>query len=413
MPRPAPPTTAAARTARPACALLAAGLLATACSPSSDEGDASVLTSLDYNIAEPQNAATAQMLEGCAEQAGVTVEREELPREQLMPRLLQGASQQDLPDLMLIDNPDLPQVAATGALLPLEEAGVSTDGFYPSVLEAGTHDGTLYGIAAGVNGLALFYDTGKLDEAGVEPPETWDDLRSAAEELTSGDTNGLAFSAIGHEEGTWTFEPFFWSNGAELTQVDSPEAVEALELWAGLVEDGSVSQSAVNWTQADVKDQFVGGRAAMMVNGSWQLPVLAEEDVEYGVVPLPVPEAGAEPAPPMGGEVWAVARNGEEREAKAVEVLQCLVEDANMTEWAELNAYVPGKEELARTLAEEDPGMAPFVESVPSARSRTADLGEDYPEVSSALADAIQSVLAGDADPEEALSQAQESVPAS
>lgn len=409
MTRPAPP--------RPVPALLATGLLtaATACSAGGGggDGDASTLTSLDYNIAEPQNTATGTMLEACADRAGVTVEREELPRDQLMPRLLQGASQQDLPDLMLIDNPDLPQVAATGALVPLEEAGVPTDGFYPSVLEAGTHDGTLYGIATGVNGLALFYDTEKLDEAGVEPPETWEELRSAAEELTGGDTKGLAFSAIGNEEGTWTFEPFFWSNGAELTRVDSPEAVEALELWQGLVEGGSVSQSAVNWSQADVKDQFVGGRAAMMVNGSWQLPVLDEEDVEYGVVPLPVPEAGDGPATPMGGEVWAVARNGGEREAKAVEVLQCLVGDDNMTEWAELNAYVPGKEGLAETLAEEDPGMAPFVESVPTARSRTAELGADYPTVSSALADAVQAVLAGDATPQEALSRAQESVPAS
>ncbi|WP_017559135.1 sugar ABC transporter substrate-binding protein [Nocardiopsis baichengensis] len=409
MTRPAPP--------RPVPALLAAGLLtaAAACSGGGGggDGDASTLSSLDYNIAEPQNTATEEMLEACADEAGVAVEREELPRDQLMPRLLQGASQQDLPDLMLIDNPDLPQVAATGALVPLEEAGVPTDAFFPSVLEAGTHDGTLYGIATGVNGLALFYDTEKLDEAGLEPPETWEELRSAAEELTDGDTNGLAFSAIGHEEGTWTFEPFFWSNGAELTQVDSPEAVEALELWQDLVEDGSVSQSTVNWSQADVKDQFVGGRAAMMVNGSWQLPVLDEEDVEYGVVPLPVPEAGTDPATPMGGEVWAVARSGGEREAKAVEVLQCLVDDDNMTEWAELNAYVPGKEGLAGALAEEDPGMAPFVESVPSARSRTAELGADYPSVSSALADAVQAVLAGDATPEEALSQAQESVPAS
>ncbi|WP_052809944.1 sugar ABC transporter substrate-binding protein [Streptomonospora alba] len=398
---------------RGSSALVAAGLLtlSTACAGGGGEEEVTSLTAMDYNLAEPQNGTTATMLKECGDQAGVEIERDAQPRDQLMPRLLQGASQQDLPDLMLIDNPDLPQVAATGALLPLDEAGLDTGGYYPSVLEAGTHEDTVYGIAPGVNGLALFTDTAVLDEAGVEPPQTWAELRDTAAELTEGDTKGFAFSAIGHEEGTWTFEPFLWSNGATLTELDSPEAVEALELWSDLVEEGSVSQSVVNWSQADVNDQFLGDRAAMMINGSWQLPVLDEEDLDYDVVPLPVPEAGADPATPMGGEVWAVARNGGEREQKAVEVLECLLSDDNMRQWAELNAYVPAKEELARQLAEDDPRMAPFVESVPTARSRTAELGEEYPDVSTAIADAVQEALAGSTSAEEALSQAQQSVP--
>ncbi|MDA0564332.1 extracellular solute-binding protein [Streptomonospora sp. S1-112] len=397
-------------------ALVAAGLLGltTACGGGGGEGgEVTSITALDYNLAEPQNGATESMLQECGEQAGVQVEREALPREQLMPRLLQGASQQELPDLMLIDNPDLPQVAATGALLPLEEAGFDTAGYYDSVLAVGTHEDTLYGIASGVNGLALFTNTALLEDAGVEPPATWAELRTAAEELTQGDTKGFAFSAIGHEEGTWTFEPFMWSNGASLTDLDSPEAVEALELWAGMVEEGSVSQSVVNWSQADVNDQFLGERAAMMINGSWQIPVLAEEDVDYEVVPLPVPEAGGEPATPMGGEVWAIGRNGAEREEKAAEVLRCLLSDANMSEWAELNAYVPAKEELAQRLAEENEQMAPFVESVPTAQARTAELGVDYPDVSAAIADAVQQALAGSGSAEDALAQAQQSVPES
>ncbi|QBI55886.1 sugar ABC transporter substrate-binding protein [Streptomonospora litoralis] len=409
------PTTRRAYILRGSSALVAAGLLTltSACAGGGGSEEVTSLTAMDYNLAEPQNGTTKKMLQQCGEQAGVEINRNALPRDQLMPRLLQGASQQELPDLMLLDNPNLPQIAATGALLPLEEAGFDTEGYYDSVLKVGTHEDTLYGLAAGVNGLALFTDTAKLEEAGVEPPQTWDELRDAAKKLTQGDTNGFAFSAIGHEEGTWTFEPFLWSNGATLTELDSPEAVEALQLWSDMVEEGSVSQSVVNWSQADVNDQFLGGRAAMMINGSWQIPVLDEQDVDYEVVPLPVPEAGADPATPMGGEVWAIARNGEEREQKAVEVLQCLLNEPNMREWAELNAYVPAKEGLAQQVAEENPQMAPFVESVPTARSRTAKLGEQYPDVSSAIADAIQQALAGSGSAEEALSQAQQAVPES
>ncbi|MDT0303180.1 sugar ABC transporter substrate-binding protein [Streptomonospora wellingtoniae] len=412
---PSAPTGRSPHLLRGSCALAAAGLLTltSACAGGGGEEEVTSLTAMDYNLAEPQNGTTQKMLDECGRQSGVEIKRDAQPRDQLMPRLLQSASQQELPDLMLLDNPNLPQMAATGGLLPLDEAGFDTGGYYPSVLEVGTHEDTLYGIAPGVNGLALFTNTAMLEDAGVEPPRTWDGLRGAAGDLTRGKTKGLAFSAIGHEEGTWTFEPFLWSNGATLTELDSPEAVEALELWSDLVEEGSVSQSAVNWSQADVNDQFLGERAAMMINGSWQLPVLDEEGAEYDVVPLPVPGEGADPATPMGGEVWAVARSGGEREKKSVEVLQCLLSDENMREWAELNAYVPAKEEAAQQLAEDDPRMAPFVESVPTARSRTAQLGEDYPDVSAAIADAVQEALAGSGSAEEALATAQKSVPES
>lgn len=399
---------------RVACVASATGLvvLGTACS-GNDGGEIDSLSAMDYNLAEPQNGATQALLDQCGDEAGVEIDRDAQPRDQLMPSLLQGASQQELPDLVLLDNPDLPQIADTGALLDLQDEGIDTAEYFDSTLEVGRHEGTLYGIATGVNGLGLYTNTELLADAGVDPPTTWTELRDAAEELTDDDINGYAFSAIGHEEGTFNFEPFLWSNGGSLTELDAPESVEALEFWVSLVENEYVSQSVVNWSQADVNDQFIGQRAAMMVNGSWQIPVLDEEDLDYDVVSLPVPEAGDDPATPMGGEVWAVGRNGQEREQLAVEVLQCLMGSDNVTEWAELNAYVPARQDLAEQMTEDNPEMAPFVESVPTAQSRTADLGQDYPEVSGALIDAVQEALAGSAGPAEALDQAQQSVPES
>ena len=84
-----------------------------------------------------------------------------------------------------------------------------------------------------------------------------------------------------------------WSNGGDEKNIATPETADALQLLVDLVKDGSASKSVVNWTQADVNDQFMAGNAAMMVNGPWQFPVLNEEpSLNYEVVPIPGAEGG-------------------------------------------------------------------------------------------------------------------------
>ncbi|MFC7327194.1 sugar ABC transporter substrate-binding protein [Marinactinospora rubrisoli] len=397
------------RGARPAAALLAAVLLAGCGGPGGTPDEpATTITELDYYTDEQGSAAWDEILATCEERTGITIERQSIPPDQMLQQVLQQVGSRSLPDLLFIDNPQLQQIAETGALTPLGGYGIDTDGYFPSIVEAGTHDGELYGLAPGVNGLALFYDRTLFDEAGIEPPTTWEELRAAAIELSTEDRYGLAFSAIPAEEGTWQFLPFFWSNGAELADLDSPEAVGALEYVSGLVADGAVSASVLEWNQNDVADQFVSGNAAMMVNGSWNLARLREEPgLDYGVVPIPVPEEGADPVVALGGEVAAIPATGAGTQQAAARVLDCLLADDVMTSWSAGHAYVPAREDAAARLAEDDPEMAPFAAQVATARSRTADLGGGYPPVSAALIDAVQSALTGDVSPAEALRAAQ------
>jgi multiple sugar transport system substrate-binding protein len=325
-----------------------------------------------------------------------------------MPKLLQEASARSLPDLALIDNPNLQQVAATGGLVSLSQAGLSTAGLYPSIVSAGTYQGQTYGIAPGVNGLALFYNKDMFAAAGLKPPTTWDELTADAKTLTTGSRRGIAFSAVGTEEGSFQFEPFFWTAGADLKNLASPQAVQALTLWKTLVDEGSASKSVVSWTQADVDSQFLAGNAAMMVNGPWQIPTLdAKAGLNYGIVPIPVPSPSAKPVTPLGGEVWTVGHSNSAREAKAVAVVKCLLSPDRSLEWSKDAGYIPSNEAAAAQLGQSDPQLAAFVTEVATAHARTAELGTAYPKVSTALYNAIQSCLAGGMSPQAALSQAQ------
>ena len=394
-------------TPRPLRRALAASclLLLAACGDSTTSGDADTVTEIDYYNADPQNAVLPGLLQECGKQAGVTIQRQTVPQGQLMSKLLVQASSRSMPDLALVDNPNLQQLAATGALVPLD---LSTTGLYPSIVAAGQYQGQTYGIAPGVNGLALFYNTDLFTKAGLTPPKTWDELSAAAKKLTQGSQYGLAFSAAATEEGAWQFEPFLWTGGADLHQLDSPQAVAALSLMQNMVTAGSVSKSVVTWTQSDVNDQFMAGKAAMMVNGPWQLPTLnAKKDLHFGIVPIPVPTSAAKPVTPLGGEVWAVAHSTSAREAKAVAVVKCLLSRDMSAKWSKEVGYIPSDETAAEQLAAGNPQLAAFVEEVATAKARTAELGTAYPKVSQALVEAIQAALAGNTSPQAALSQAQ------
>lgn len=394
-------------------AMAAAGVLVlAACGTGSGSsgGDSGTLTEIDYYDAAPQNTQLPQILDACAAETGVHIKHQQVPRAQFMPKLLQQASARQLPDLALIDNPDLQQLAATGGLVSLSKAGLTTDGLYPSIVEAGQYQGQTYGIAPGVNGLALYYNKDLFTRAGLTPPKTWDELTAAAKSLTAGSRYGLAFSAVGTEEGSFQFEPFFWTAGASLKQLDSPQAVKALTLWKDLVDAKSASKSVVTWTQADVNDQFMAGNAAMMVNGPWQLPTLnADKKLNFGVVPIPIPDASAKPVTPLGGEVWTVGHSNAKREAKAVAVVKCLLGQEESLKWSKDAGYIPSNQQAAAQLAQEQPQLSAFVAEVGTARARTAELGTAYPKVSQALAEAIQSALAGGAAPQSALAEAQRS----
>ncbi|WP_328461201.1 sugar ABC transporter substrate-binding protein [Streptomyces sp. NBC_00448] len=402
---PAGPGTLAALTAAAALVLTACG---TGTGSGGSGGGSDTLTEIDYYDAAPQNTQLPAILDECGKQVGVTIKHQQVPRAQFLPKLLQQASARSLPDLALVDNPDLQQLAATGGLVSLSKAGLSTAGLYPSIVQAGQYQGQTYGIAPGVNGLALYYNTDMFKAAGLTPPKTWDELTADARKLTHGSRYGVAFSAIGTEEGAFQFEPFFWTAGADLKKLDSPQAEQALTLWQKLVSAGSASKSVVTWTQADVNDQFGAGNAAMMVNGPWQLPTLdANKKLHFGIVPIPVPNAAAKPVTPLGGETWTVGHSNAAREAKAVKVVKCLLGHDESAKWSKDAGYIPSNQQAAAQLAHSDPQMAAFVQEIGTAKARTTELGTGYPKVSQALADAIQAALAGGTSPASALSQAQ------
>ncbi|WP_231916087.1 sugar ABC transporter substrate-binding protein [Microbacterium karelineae] len=398
------------RTLIAVAALAAVPLALASCGQGGGSGegaDDGTLTVLDYYNNEPDKTLMQEALDTCAAEVGVELERETVPGADLIQTVLQRSSSRTLPDVLMLDNPDVQEIAATGGLAPLSDFGVDTAGFAQGILDAATYDGEVYGLGPAVNTLGLFYDVEALDEAGIEPPQTWDELKDAAAELTQGDRYGVAFSAIANYEGSWQFLPFMWTNEGDETDLTSPEVAEALQLWVDLVDSGSASPSVVNWKQGDVKDQFVAGKAAMMINGPWQIPALAETDVEWASVQVPVNEEGQTPVAPLGGEVWTVPETGDESsQGLAAEFVECMSSPDIQMSVAESRYLVPTRTDLIDEYVEKVPDMAAFAEQVRNARSRTGQLGEEWPDAATVIYDAIQLAITGQASAADAFEQA-------
>jgi multiple sugar transport system substrate-binding protein len=376
----------------------------------SSSGGTPTLRVLDYYNDDPGKTVWQKALEACAQQAGAKISRESVPGATLIQKVLQQASSRTLPDVLMLDNPDLQQIAQTGALAPLDTFGLNANGYAKGVVDASTYQGKLYGLQPITNTIGLFYNKDMLAKAGVTPPQTWDQLRTAAKKLTSGSIYGLAFAANATYEGSWQFLPFMWSNGGDEKDIATPQTEQALQLWVDLMnKDKSVSKSALNWTQGDVNDQFRARKAAMMVNGPWNFPVLdADKSLHYAVVKIPAPTTGKPIVAPLGGETWTVPQTRDkDKQAKAAKIVACLNTDQNELGLGQQNQTIPTKTALLAKFASSNPNMKGFVDQIPNARARTGELGPDWPKAATKIYTAYQAALTGQAPPLQALQQAQ------
>jgi multiple sugar transport system substrate-binding protein len=147
----------------------------------------------------------------------------------------------------------------------------------------------------------------------------------------------------------------------------------------------------------------------MMVNGPWQFPVLnADSKLHYDVVPIPSPQAGGTAVAPLGGETWTVPQtSSKDRQQKAAKVVACLNSDDNQLLLAKERQTVPTKTALQAKFVADQPSMTAFSALVANARSRTGELGADWPKAATKIYTGVQSALAGGQPPLKALQEAQ------
>jgi multiple sugar transport system substrate-binding protein len=329
-----------------------------------------------------------------------------VPFPQLKQKLLQGATAGDLPDIVVIDNPDHSSFAALGVLADISDqvkAWGQASQYFEGPMQSTIYEDRNYGIPDNSNCLTLWANTSALKGAGVEMPGDWDALRSAVAKLTHGRQKGLAVSAVKSEEGTFQWLPFLWAAGADLDSLDSDGGRAALQLWVDFVQAGQMSESVVNWDQAAVLQQFENERAALMVNGPWQIGVIEADKpkLKWQVAPLPKDQTSASV---LGGENLAITASSKHVDA-AWEFIEWTQEPDRLRAYNITAGKIPSRKDVAQDPHwTEDPALKAFVEQLEVAKPRA--YGPKYPEISAAVQDMLQSALTGDQPVDAAVSTA-------
>ncbi|MFL6113903.1 MAG: extracellular solute-binding protein [Catenulispora sp.] len=405
-------TLAAAATA---CSSAASSPSATGGSTSKAGGGGGSAT---YTIWDPypqfdNSSAWVKLLSECGTKAGVKVNRTAFDTSDLTNKTLLAAQQGNSPDVLIIDNPVVSTLADGGVLTTTEENKIDTSAVSPNLLAAGQLGGKTYGIPIGANTLALYYNKAVLQAAGVDiaSVKDWPSLTAALAKATAAGKKGITFSAIGTEEGSFQFLPWFWGSGANLTALNSPQGVSAVTLWSDWLKKGYAPNSVINNTQTTSWQEFATGQYAFAENGTWQLANAKKAGFDYGVIPIPA-AAGGPAAAPTGGEFVTVpVQSKTDRYATSDKLVTCLTSADNALATDTTLSYVAATPTVQQQQVAANPELKPWVDAVAAAKGRTSDnLGTKYPKISEQMWAAVQAVLSGSKSPQDAMSSAQSAV---
>jgi multiple sugar transport system substrate-binding protein len=320
------------------------------------------------------------------------------------------------PDCVLVDNPDFAAYIAMGAFEALDDRiadwEYGKDDFYPGPWASATWEGKQYGIPFETNTLVLFYNVDMFKKAGLDPdkpPTTWEELNQYAEKLTKDGVYGLSVCAMASEEGTFQWLPFLQQNGGNVFNLDSPEAIEALQLWVDWVKNGYVSKEIVNMDQwSGVRPQFQNENAAMMVNGPWCIVPIRDEvpnlNWRLAVLPGRVKQASA-----MGGVNIGIVKGAKNADA-AWQFIKWLYAPERIAEFWQKFGTLPLMPEIAKSAPywKGDPVYEVLLEQMKYAAPRGPH--PKWPEISAAIYTAIQEALTGVKTSEQALADAAKKV---
>lgn len=350
----------------------------------------------------------AKAIDKCAGDLGITIKRTASNTGDTVKDLTTASP--NLPDIALVDNPKVATLAAAGLLTTTADNGLDVSSIQENILTAGQIDKKTYGVPVGANTLGLYYNPAVLQAAGVDPSSVkdWASLTDALKKVIAAGKKGITFSAVGTEEGSFQFLPWFWGAGGDLTKLNSSEATTALSTWTDWVKQGLAPNSVLQNTQGTSWDEFKTGDFGFAENGSW---FKADADkAGYKVIQLQKTDGGAAPAPTGGEFITIPVQKDTSRYATSVKITKCLTDgDAGANALGYIAPTKAGQDAQLKA----DPTLRFWVDAVADAKPRTADnLGVKYGTISEQLYTAVQAALSGSASPADALATAQKNVDA-
>ena len=212
------------------------------------------------------------------------------------------------PDVFWLSAGDFIKYVANELVLPINDAFTDDlkQDFLPASLKAVTVGENIYGVPHEMGVQGIIYDKNLFEAEGINPPESWDELLTVARQLKADSRWGLIIPTDPGVFQNFIWYSWLWSAGGDVldegwtkARINEPEGVAALELCGTLVKEGLASPKGGAPFDADVAQ----GKAAMASLGHWVSDNFTQNypDFEMGVAPVPPREKGGKSTVAYGG----------------------------------------------------------------------------------------------------------------
>jgi multiple sugar transport system substrate-binding protein len=243
-----------------------------------------------------------------------TVTIEEFPQASYNDSVSASALAGELPDIIDVDGPVMPNWAWSGYMAPLELSSDALDGFLPGAI--GMWEGEIYSVGLWDAAVGMFARKSILDKYEIRVPtldSPWN-LKEFEEILVTLQNSGefdYAFDPGMAWTGEWfpyAFSPLMQSFGGDIIDrssyltaegvLNGEEAVAFGNWWQSLFERGFSPGSSQDG--ADRETGFIDGRYALQWNGNWAA-LAAIDAIGDDLLFLPAPDFG------KGGKIGAAS----------------------------------------------------------------------------------------------------------
>ncbi|WP_460723519.1 extracellular solute-binding protein [Microbacterium aureliae] len=358
-------------------------------------------------------------------------------------QLLSAVATGEPPDLVYANRDQIGSLAARGAIVPLDRCiegeGIPTDQFVESALAQVTLEGQVYGIPEFNTVQLVMANADLLQSADVSLDDVngsdWDAMAAANEALSDGDEGSL--SVIGVDSKLPEFLPL-WAkaNGADLisedgreANLDDPAVVEALEWAVGIYDaQGGFSEVKAYRDSADFfgeGNQFATDVLGVMPMEQWYVNVLNDVSPDAPMAFDTVRDRNGDTIAYASGSAWAIPAGSANPEAAcrfarvmtSLDAWEAAAQarlDLRESEGKPFTGILTGNAEADAMIQEMttsggepwDTAVAKMYEANEATFTLPANPADA--EFRAALFDAVNAVLNGQAEPADALADAQQ-----
>jgi multiple sugar transport system substrate-binding protein len=238
------------------------------------EGGGGTLTVWNNEFQPDRMEATQAILDDFTQKTGIKTKQVAVPEDQLPTLMTNAAAAGELPDVVLATPLQQSQQYAAEEIFDSEAAqavidNLGADTFSENAIELVSKDDLATGVPSDGWGQLLIYRKDVFDKAGLEAPQTLDDVTNAAKQLNGKDDMvGITLAtAAGDGFTAETFEHVALANGCQMVNdagdvtFDSPECAETLRWYGDLASNYSVEGAQ---DVDSTRGTYFAGRAAMM-----------------------------------------------------------------------------------------------------------------------------------------------------